>query len=368
MSTEKIYRNKLIRLQLQYPKKVWPLFATAATKMAALSINPNSKFLKSYSFSRITPLNKRIAEITLELYGKLLDSVTGEIKYAWNLSIEKNDLTLKDVPIIPMNEALLSRNLSSLATFINRGHGSETLSARVWNVAEQSRAEMELALADGIKSGRGAKVISQQIRQHLKNPDALFRRVRDAKGKLMPSKFMAAYHPGRGVYKSAYKNAVRIARTETNMAYLMADHVRWLTMDMVIGVRIALSDQHPEYKFLEICEVLEGDYPKEFIFVGWHVQCMCHATPIMSNEADFRQYLRGETDTINAKPISKFPEKFVNFINSNAGHIAGLKSTPYWFRDNKKIIMNVVADKNSALKKVVANSLLRPIITATKRN
>jgi len=46
----------------------------------------------------------------------------------------------------------------------------------------------------------------------------LFRRVR-VNGKLVLSEPAKAYTPGRGVYRSAYKNAMRLARTEMARAY-----------------------------------------------------------------------------------------------------------------------------------------------------
>ena len=51
-------------------------------------------------------------------------------------------------------------------------------------------------------------------------------------------------HPGRGVYRSSYMNARRLAATETNIAYRTADHLRWQKMDFVVGIEIVLSDNH----------------------------------------------------------------------------------------------------------------------------
>lgn len=75
--------------------------------------------------------------------------------------------------------------------------------------------------------GKSANYLISDVRKYLKNPDALFRRVRDKHGNLRLSKAAKAYHPVRGVYRSAYKNALRLTATETNMAYRTADHLRW---------------------------------------------------------------------------------------------------------------------------------------------
>lgn len=58
------------------------------------------------------------------------------------------------------------------------------------------------------------------------------------KGKLVESKPMMNYNPGPGVYKSAYKNALRVAVTETNMAYRKADSDRWQKLDFVLGFEV----------------------------------------------------------------------------------------------------------------------------------
>ena len=59
--------------------------------------------------------------------------------------------------------------------------------------------------------------LSRDVRRYLRNPDKLFRRVRDKHGNLRLSKAAKAYHPGRGVYRSSYRNALRLTATENNM-------------------------------------------------------------------------------------------------------------------------------------------------------
>lgn len=343
MNPEEKYRKMLIKAQLAQPNKLKPLFNKAADKMAALANNPNAKNIRKQSFAGSKPLIHLAADIKSDLHQDLLDVIKGEVKYSWNLSTSKNAETLKGVPVSEFSQ---QHNAMALAAFVGRGNGPDTLSERVWNVAEQARLEMELTVATGIMAGDSAAVIAKNIKQYLNNPDALFRRVRDkATGKLVESKAMKAYHPGRGVYKSAFKNAVRVARTETNMAYLTADHLRWLKMDSVIGIRIALSDQHPEYNFPEICELLEGDYPKEFIFVGWHPQCMCHVTPILYSEENFKKFLRGDTTKIKPQNrIKELPQNFRAYVQNNAGKLSEMERPPYWFANNAALIESKVAE------------------------
>jgi hypothetical protein len=172
----------------------------------------------------------------------------------------------------------------------------------------------------------------------MKNPDTLFRRVRNAQGRLIASQAMREYHPGRGTYKSAYKNAMRLARTNTNMALLLNDHLRWLQMDMVKGVKVSLSASHHIY---DICDPCAGTYPKDFIFIGWHAQCLCHATPVMESEQDFLNYLRTGEQNMNGY-VSQYPAGFKNYVQENYDRLSGYKSVPYWIQDNAEIINNLL--------------------------
>src|SRR5690606_36428057 len=118
--------------------------------------------------------------------------------------------------------------------------------------------------------------LATQQKQYLIEPDRLYRRVRDLDGKLVLSKAAKEYNPGRGIYRSSYKNAMRLARTETNMAYREADNTRYATSQILLGYEVRLSANHPRY---DICDHLKGEYPKDFKFVGWHPQCMCYTVP-----------------------------------------------------------------------------------------
>ena len=97
---------------------------------------------------------------------------------------------------------------------------------------------LEYYLSSGLSSGRPAALIGQDIRQLLNEPNRRFRRVRDANGKLVPSQPMKDYHPGQGVYRSSYKNALRLAVTKTNKAFRTADYERWQNMDFVTGIEV----------------------------------------------------------------------------------------------------------------------------------
>ena len=203
---------------------------------------------------------------------------------------------------------------------------------------------MELALSVSLGRGDSAATVSRHVRQYLQEPDRLFRRVRDEKGNLKLSKRAAAYHPGRGEYRSSYKNAMRLARTETNMAYRAADNERRQQHPWIIGVEVKRS----KHKFpCKICERLTGRYPKDFKFVGWHPQCRCYTTDVLAGENEIIAYrramLNGE-DVSNwqfSGEITKPHDGFSQWIDENQeriGRAAERDTLPYWIKDNPKYV------------------------------
>lgn len=339
------YRNRLLKKQLDYSREFKTLFDDIGNQFAQLAYDPNIKFTKAFIFPPY--IKDRMKAIIADFHDQALQLTEDEITNAWELSNSKNDKIVIDylstISAIKATQAAayFLPNTSALKAFLSSAHGTDTLSDSIWQVGKQLRAELETHLGIGITNGDSAQVISQRIRQYLNNPDALFRRVRDNQGRLVASKKMLENHPGQGTYNSAYKNALRVARSNTNQSYLLADHMRWAQLDMVKGVRIELSAQHPDYNFPEICEECEGDYPKDFIFVGWHPQCLCHAVPILTSEEDFMAYLRGGPKELD-KFVTQYPKGFTNFVNDNFDRFSNYKSVPFWMQDNEEIIQGLL--------------------------
>lgn len=233
-----------------------------------------------------------------------------------------------------------------------------------WKYTGQFRDEIELGLDVGIRQGRSADEMSRDLRGYLQQPDKLFRRVRDAYGVLRLSQAAKAYHPGRGVYRSSYKNARRLAATETNIAYHTADYLRWQQLDFVVGIRVELSNNHTlnGRPFHDICDELSaprgsnntggrGCYPKDFKFTGWHPLCRCHALTILKTDdeiaEDTRRILAGEpTDTGSVDRVDDVPQEFKEWVDSNAGRITGAANRgtlPYFIRDNHRAAITTYA-------------------------
>jgi len=320
-------------------------FGRVANKVANLVNDPQAKFLKAYTYEKAPALEKMITGIMEEFRTASNNLVMTGTANSWILADKKNDRIFSDyLKNVSRNVGTDVQSLffAQKATEGLRSYlmdSSSKVSQRVWNISNQFEKELQVHLAIGIMQGDSAQVISQRIRQYLNNPDALFRRVRDAEGKLIPSQAMEAFHPGQGVYRSAYKNAMRVARTETNMAYLRSDCDRWSNSRIVMGIEIRLSASHPNYNFEEICEELEGDYPADFLFEGWHPHCLCNASPILIPEDEFMDYLSRKIslqELTDKYKIKEPPESFRNYVQAHSEKLA--ESEAYWVRDNRDLI------------------------------
>lgn len=290
-------------------------------------------------------IDKRLLEFKTLLENEIK---SGSLK-AWDLSDEKNDRLVENyIKNLSLSETakngMFVRNADALAGFQNRVDNGLTLSDKVWNITKQTKGNVELYLQSGIGTGQSAETIGRDIRQLLNEPDKVFRRIRDKNGNLIPSKPMKNYHPGAGTYRSSKKNAMRVAATETNMGYRVADSERWKTLDFVLGFEIKRSGNGGP---CSVCDSLKGKYPKGFIFSGWHSWCICFAVPILMGHDDFADFLMSDNIPSN-QLITEIPKGAEEWLAANEK----LVEKSYWKKANteilnKKSINNIPATSKS---------------------
>ena len=211
--------------------------------------------------------------------------------------------------------------------------------------------------------GKSAEALSRDIRSLLKDPDTLFRRVRDKDtGELRMSRAMAAFHPGPGKYRSAYKNAMRLARSEINMAYRSSDSQTAQEFDACVGIRVNLSNNHTcnGKPFVDICDELEGNYPKSFIFRGWHPVCRCFITYILKTDEEFWRDLENGENNESVNTVDDVPDNFKKWVAKNEERIERAEergTLPYFLRDNEaawkdenNLFGSVFSDQSARLK------------------
>lgn len=289
---------------------------------------------------------------TRDAIGKLFDGyiedISGTINTTtseeWLQSNEVQDLlankVLKAYGVRAKNGKVYQRyyqaNSDHLKAFQTRTVNGMNLSRRVWNLQEQYKQELEMGLSVGIEKGTSAASLAKQLKQYLNEPDKLFRRVRDKYGNLELSKNAKAYHPGRGIYRSSYKNALRLTRSEANMAYRTAEQTRWKQFDFVVGYEIKLSQSHPCH---DVCDELTGKYPKDFVWTGWHPQDLCYCVSILKTDDEFWRDLGNEEATGESEnQVTDVPEAFKDWVRDNADRIEAAEkrgTQPYFIADNK---------------------------------
>lgn len=345
-------------------REIERVYEAAVKEAARLGVsisdfNPDRLF----SFDDYPITRKRLEKLLSGLKSDLMAAIVNGIETAWTLSNDKNSELARQVfgdNIGKLSQAqyrrYFSTNDEAREAFIQRKTNGLKLSDRVWRYTEQFKDEIELGLDVGIRNGVSAEDMTRELRQYLKHPDMLFRRVRDEHGVLQLSRRAAAFHPGQGVYRSSFKNARRLAATETNIAYRTADFTRWQDLDFVVGIRIVLSNNHTlnGQPFHDICDELSaplgstntrgrGCYPKDFKFTGWHPHCRCHVETILKTEEemaeDNRRIMDGEEPVQGGEnEVRDVPKEFKQWLDDNEERAKHLTSVPYFISDNVQYI------------------------------
>lgn len=344
------FDNAHYRTTEQYARAVDRLFDVATKEITQAATRGKIDPEKPFSFDDYPKIKGVMQEVTVQLADRLTTTIETGSKKQWLFACKKNDGFIASIfNTTKLSKARLNkmqdRNLDALQAFQGRKVEGLNLSERVWKYVGQYREQMETALDAGLGEGRSAQQLARDVKQNLKDPNRLFRRVRDKRGNLVLSKAARAFHPGRGVYRSSVKNAQRLTRSEINMAYRESDWQRWQSLDFVVGYEIVRSNHEPLCD-CDICARLVGRYPKTFKFIGWHPQCMCYAIPILMDEetfddnelGDLKAALRATTYKHRqaANTVPDVPDGFKEWVKDHIEAQKGWSSTPYFIRDNFK--------------------------------
>jgi hypothetical protein len=334
---------------------------------------------KPFSFDDYPKTKARIDRLIKKLQNKTQVAIVNGVRSGWTLANNKNS-ALSDF-VFGKNKGRLtktqerryySNNDKALEAFLQRKTDGLNLSDRVWDYADRFKAEIETGIDLGLRDGLSSAEMARDLKMYLKDPDRWYRRFKlkdgvDREGQPVRRRIWKRrifdeetqsykwtnanpkdYNPGRGVYRSSCKNALRLSRTETNMAYHTADYLRWQQLDFVVGIEVRLSNNHTlnGKAFTDICDDLAGKYPKDFKFTGWHPQCRCYAIPVLKTEEemsrDNERIMNGEMpDESSANTVKDVPDNFTKWIGDNRTRIEHAKSLPYFIRDNSVYINNI---------------------------
>lgn len=313
----------------EYVRVIENLYNRAIADLADLSVKGKIDTEKPFSFKDYPKTRDYAQKVITKLASSMISVIESGSREEWLYACKKNDEFLNSILNTSkiekdLLERMQDRNLDALKTFQARKVNGLDLSKRVWRYVDQFKDQMELGIDVGIGEGRSAQQLARDLKQNLKDPDRLFRRVRDKRGNLHLSKNAKAFNPGQGVYRSSVKNAQRLTRSEINMAYRESDWLRWQKLDFVVGFEIKVSNRHHEWLEkvwnkqnpgkIEICDQLTGKYPKWFKFRGWHPQCYSDDSYVLTKRGwKLFKDVRDDDLIFSLNPVSRMPE-WVNIV------------------------------------------------------
>lgn len=402
--TSKQQKEQLNNLFAVYNKRLGRLYSDYVKKLTSLGYGEDVLEDDAlFNFDNFPQLKARLNDIFNDYYQNSLlcykSSITDGVALAYN----HDEMVIGGYSVLTDTAIRVARDTAA-ATFISnrlKTKNGLNLAQIIWNYCQQTKSEFEMAMsntiADGIKKGSSAEEIGKSIRKYLNDPDMMYRRYHTIKvqknGKkkdvvtwrrrrIIDGKVHFIEEPlekvGMGVYRSARKNALRVARTEINSAYHKARNERWQNEPFVIGQYIHVSPQH---NIDDICNDLEGRYPKDYVWISWHPQCICTSDPITIQGEEkkefYKRLMAGEDMSNYVSPFAvlTMPEKYNQYIKDNSEAIvkAGMRgklawhlqdNTKYWAHllspsDRKKLGLKAVSSRELILAKAKERHALR---------
>lgn len=390
--TSKQQKEQLNNLFAVYNKRLGRLYSDYVKKLTSLGYGEDVLEDDAlFNFDNFPQLKARLDDIFNDYYQNSLLCYKSGITDGVALAYNHDEMVIGGYSVLTDKAIRVVRDTAA-ATFISnrlKAKNGLNLAQIVWNYCQQTKSEFEMAMsntiADGIGKGSSAEEIGRRIRRYLNDPDMMYRRYHTIKvqknGKkkdvvtwrrrrIIDGKVRFIEEPlekvGMGVYRSARKNALRVARTEINAAYHKARNERWQNEPFVIGQYIHVSPQH---NIDDICNDLEGRYPKDFDWRSWHSNCICTSDPITIQGEEkkefYKRLMAGEDMSNYVSPFAvlTMPEKYNQYIRDNSEAIvkAGMRgklawhlqdNTKYWAHllspsDRKKLGLKAVSSKEA---------------------
>lgn len=402
--TSKQQKEQLNNLFAVYNKRLGRLYSDYVNKLTSLGYGEDVLEDDAlFNFDNFPQLKARLNDIFNDYYQNSLLCYKSGITDGVALAYNHDEMVIGGYSVLTDKAIRVARDTAAVTFISNRlkTKNGLNLAQIVWNYCQQTKSEFEMAMsntiADGIKKGSSAEEIGKSIRKYLNDPDMMYRRYHTIKvqknGKkkdvvtwrrrrIIDGKVRFIEKPlekvGMGVYRSARKNALRVARTEINSAYHKARNERWQNEPFVIGQYIHVSPQH---NIDDICNDLEGRYPKDYVWISWHPQCICTSDPITIQGEEkkefYKRLMAGEDMSNYVSPFAvlTMPEKYNQYIKENSEAIvkAGMRgklawhlqdNTKYWAHllspsDSKKLGLKAVSSKELILAKAKERHALR---------
>lgn len=296
---KKAYKDLGKRLNA-YTRKIISIYETLAKESAKIATSTDFDGDGEFSFDDYPRTEKKVNAL-LDYYSNNMQAlVYNGISDEWKNSNTLQDLLAKRVIgtftrkiADAKQKAYFEHNNAAKKAFIERKIKGLGLSERIWNQRADVKEALEKSLSVGIEKGMSAVKLSKKVSKYLNDYPSLAKAYKKKYGKAIT------------IQNCEYRS-VRLARNEINMAYRSAEQERWARMDYIKGKEIKTTN-NPSHKH-DMCDLLAGVYPSYFPWVGWHVNCMCYAIPVIMSE---KEYWSGK------QPSNAMPKNFTNWVNDN---------------------------------------------------
>lgn len=319
------WRAHFIRLA-RYASLVQSVYDTLSDEIAKAVVRTSYDGTVPFRFADYPLTKKKFEEVQAAFVRDLRSLIYSGTSEEWKESNLVQDLLADNVLKFygakekgKKHRVYYQTNSDALKAFQQRKDDGMGLSERLWNQSKLYKEEMEFAISSAIENGTSAVKLSKRLSKYLQDFPSLKYDYKEKFGKAVTC-------------QDCEYRSIRLARSEINMAYRTAEQERWKQFDFVLGYEVKLTQNG--HHVTDICDDLAGKYPKDFVFKGWHPNCMCYVIPILKTEEQF-------WNEEEVSQIMEPPNGFMNWLETNAERIetaAKNDALPYWYKDNLQYV------------------------------
>lgn len=319
------YRAHSIRLA-RYADRVQSVYDTLSQEVAKSVLHTSYDGSEPFRFADYPLTKKKFEEVQAMFVRDLRSLIYSGTSEEWRQSNLVQDLLADNVLKfygVKRNsqraKVYYQTNSDTLKAFQRRKDDGLGLSERLWNQSKNYKQEMEFAISSAIEKGTSAVKLSKRLSKYLADFPSLKKDYKEKFGKAVTC-------------QDCEYRSIRLARSEINMAYRTAEQERWKQFDFVLGYEVKLTQNG--HHVPDICDDLAGKYPKDFVFRGWHPNCLCYVIPFLKTEEQF-------WNDEDVSEIVEPPKNFTDWLESNAERIdkaAENDTLPYWYTDNAQYV------------------------------
>ena len=321
---KKAYNALNLRL-IKYMSQVQSIYDSIAKEMAIAVDNTSYDGSVEFQFRDYPELNQIVNKLMSGYVSQMNGLIYSGTSNEWKESNIMQDLLARKVLRAydfekggDKYQRYFQPNTEALKAFQQRVDRGMNLSQKLWVQSQALKKEMEQTISTAIDKGQSAVTLSKRISKYLSDYPS------------MKADYAERYGKAVSCLDCQYAS-IRLARTEINMAYRKAEQTRWQQFDFILGYEVKLSKRHPAP---DICDDLIGRYPKDFVLLGWHPNCMCYVIPIVMSD---EEYYNPKQNLNSYMPL---PSGLGSWIDKNCLRIlsSSRKGTlPYWLRDNESV-------------------------------